>query len=282
MDLVSITLKLKHHPDRHLEFSDARFALRTIMSCIPNKDKKAMENLHDTQCSQPVVLALFSPTYKRPLLRLTFVHPKGLYYANRLINQWVEHPSLRLGDLDCEIDGIETQLQPWSAIPNWEEIITVSRTFTMEFCTPTVIHSARPLHTPFTGLLPDPLSVFYNIASKWKRLAGPSLPEGLSKYIQMGGCFVSDYEIKTVTIQVLDEYEEVWSKRKVTISPRQYKLKGFIGKVTYVLRERKEGDEDFMAFIFSLARFAFYSGVGQYTRQGMGAVNMWVGNKADA
>ncbi len=257
MDFVSIAVNLKHKPVHQLSISDARFAHAAIMSAITDINKDAGKGIHDSRHYKPITLAIVSPQRNSAILRLTFINSEGIRYANLLISKLMRSPMLRLGDLECDVDTIETNTQDWSGIGSWRGLIekkAPDQGFTIEFHTPTAINKLDDQNKRFTGLLPDPLTIFTGLSKKWKQLDGPLLAGDITNFINTGGCVVSNYKIETITFEL-----------------PAYKQKGFQGKVTY---EFRKSDPDCMKSISSLARFAYFSGIGYHTTQGMGAVRI--------
>jgi CRISPR-associated endoribonuclease Cas6 len=257
MNLIAMAITLKHAHSRCLSVTDARFAHAAVMKTITDVDATIGRDLHAAQKYKPITLAILSANQTSAVLRLTFINHNGIRYANLLMSEWIKKPFLRLGNTECEIHVVDTNSHPWSGVQSWTNLMALEPSdhqFTIEFNTPTAINKIDDQSKRFTGLLPDPQSIFSGLARKWNSLGGPILEEDFMNFINTGGCVVSNYQIET-TIFPLPNYKQI----------------GFVGRVTYEFRKR---DIACIRSIYSLACFAFFSGIGYHTTQGMGTVRL--------
>jgi CRISPR-associated endoribonuclease Cas6 len=255
MNLIAMAIALKHARSHCLSVTDARFAHAAVMKTITDVDATMGHDLHAAQQYKPITLAILSANHTSAVLRLTFINHNGIHYANVLMSEWIKKPFLLLGNTECEIDGVDINNHPWSGIQSWTSLMALDPSdhqLTFEFKTPTAINKVDDQNKRFTGLLPDPQSIFSGLARKWNSLGGPILQGDFINFINTGGCVVSNYQIGTTTFQ-LPNYKQI----------------GFIGRVTY---EFRKNDTACIRSIYSLSRFSFFSGIGYHTTQGMGTV----------
>lgn len=260
MPFVSMTIDLRHAPVQKISLCDSRFAHAAVMNALTLQQPITGKKLHDSQASKPVTLALFPQTSTRTNLRMTFISDTGIEYANSLVTALTQTQIIQLGQLRCDIFNFDLNTPPWGVIETWENLVTdmpENKVFTIDFITPTAINKSDCNKNRYSWLLPDPITVFSGLAKKWKDFSGPSLPENLRSFLESGGCRISYYRVETIA-------EDIKTHKQI----------GFIGRVSY---ECSHQDEDCANAIISLARFAFFGGVGYHTAQGMGAVLSRIG-----
>ena len=160
---------------------------------------------------------------------------------------------MRLGDTDFQLASILTappmELTHWTGLTDWQTLATLSvqRTMTMHFCSPT----AFSLNKRQFGLFPEPVLVWGSLLRDWNNYAPDHMKmdkqvirASADKHISMTAC-----ELHTEFLHFAG-----------------YVQKGFVGQCTYHV----SADEPLAAHLTTLASFALYSGVGYKTTMGMG------------
>ena len=93
----------------------------------------------------------------------------------------------------------------------------------MIFVTPAAITKSNGNGGRFSSLFPEPVDIFRGLNRRWQSLEGPELPDDLEKFVQAGGCVVSNYSLRAIEFQ----------------TPERTQI-GFLGWVVYECR-RDEG-----------------------------------------
>jgi CRISPR-associated endoribonuclease Cas6 len=115
------------------------------------------------------------------------------------------------------------------------------------------------------SLFPAPLDVFSGLSRRWQSLEGPALPDGLEHFLQVGGCVVSRYGLRSVEFRTSERTQI-----------------GFTGWVIYRVAYRSpqtspnDNEATHIAALNALGRLAFFTGVGYQTARGMGATKVMV------
>ncbi len=147
----------------------------------------------------------------------------------------------------------------WAGTSAWADFLGKPTGHTLKFHlgTPLVVPSLREASGHRDFYFPQPLPVFAELERRWRDLGGPPLPSNMLSLCEKGGCVVADYRLRSSPI-ALPERD----------------CPGFLGWVAYECRSEST---DCVAALTTLARFAFFSGVGHYTSCGMGATRVTIG-----
>lgn len=263
MYFVSLILALRTKGDyAPLSFSESIHAHAAILKAITKRNGELGRKLHDMQRNKWMTLAFVDVEENQSKLRVSFMGPEGLTCTNELVNSLLGDPILKFGSEAYEVVSVDLSHPEWGATRTWADLHTTIASPSMRFSfrTPTAITKVGAQSTRYMELLPRPEDVFAGLLRKWVGLEGPKLPESLSAYLQTGGCVVSDHCVQTITLHTRERVQ-----------------KGFLGTVIYLCRTR---DEECVAALNALARFAFFAGVGYQTARGMGAVQVRIGLEA--
>lgn len=125
-----------------------------------------------------------------------------------------------------------------------------SRSWTLEFVTPTSFHSSADAYLPFP--LPDALIGSW--LRRWQTWSAHPLPEEI-RAAARESLHISAYQLKTVPVR---------QGRRLSI--------GCVGQLTLSAGARL--DDDARALIDVLADYAFFAGSGHHTTQGMGLTRL--------
>lgn len=146
---------------------------------------------------------------------------------------------------------------PWAGYTSFGQLYRQARSeseIELEFTSPTVFSFGRKAWGHKFVPLPEPALVFRSLWKKWNICAFPemTLDDALLEYVAEN-VVVKRYQLET-RMQHFGRWPQV----------------GFVGCVTFKLMGRRETDDLFRRQLNLLADFAFYSGVGYKTTQGMG------------
>jgi CRISPR-associated endoribonuclease Cas6 len=146
---------------------------------------------------------------------------------------------------------------PWAGYTSFGQLYQQAQAadeIALEFTSPTVFSFGRQAWGQKAVPLPDPALVFGNLLKKWNAFCLPELilNEALLAYADEN-VVVKRYQLET-KMQHFGRSPQV----------------GFVGSVTFALMGRDEADDLYRRQLNLLADFAFYSGVGYKTTQGMG------------
>jgi CRISPR-associated endoribonuclease Cas6 len=102
------------------------------------------------------------------------------------------------------------------------------------------------------NILPTPFAVFNSLMAKWNSAFGEELLESYCKNINLNRIMVDSFDIKTNEFKLKDGLV----------------FRGCVGSIAYDFREMNCEDEK--RALSWLSKFAFFSGIGYKTTQGMG------------
>lgn len=155
---------------------------------------------------------------------------------------------MHLGDISFQVEDVILGRQdgnPWSGRKSYEEMlcdgIVSQKKARLRLASP-ISFKRGDLHYP----LPDPCMIFGNLAKRWNLFSSEKVPE---KPI-----------CTDVSYSFLDIHTEPYALRKGG------SILGTVGKLTFIF----QGNEDARRYYQTLLDFAFYSGIGVKTTQGMG------------
>lgn len=146
---------------------------------------------------------------------------------------------------------------PWAGYTSFGQLYRQAEPeneISLDFTSPTAFSFGRKAWGRKVVPLPDPILVFRSLWKKWNTFTLPelALDETLLEYVAEN-VVVKRYQLET-------------KMQHFSRSPQV----GFLGHVTYKLMGRGEGADLLRRLLNLLADFAFYSGVGYKTTQGMG------------
>lgn len=248
--------------------------------------------LHDLNAAKPLTVSdLFPVDGARLWMRVTGLEPTlcaALMEAVRVLpNQRFEVDSRKPDEdaFDCVVEFAALSQHEWAIQTTYPDFVRQHwkpvRKFDLNFMTPTVIRSVG-VYRPF----PEPKLIFRLLYERFQKFEGLTLP--FTPEIERLELF-ADYLVGVADYQ-LTCLNDMPTKRNVV---------AFYGNVTLEIlrdndafqkrahtRQTRDGDSSLLAayeeiarqhhqytcLINTLAAFAFYSGVGSYTAQGMGMV----------
>lgn len=188
-------------------------------------------------------------------LRVTLVGqevPTTLHFA---LNVLSGRPIEVSNETSYQVIVIDLVHSQWSATWGWADMLRpcYNRCIRMQFVTPVQL----TFPGTNTWCFPNAYPLFAELYQTWQQLHGPALPEDVTSYLQGGGCVVSDYRL---SLQHGHDHNKTNT--------------GFCGSIMYDCRTRNLAH---IAALHTLARLAFFTGVGSATRQGMGVIRVQEG-----
>jgi CRISPR-associated endoribonuclease Cas6 len=189
---------------------------------------------------------LYEPIFQQFMSR--FLHGRG-------------RPVIRLGRALFVVREIlaTPESSPWAGYTSFGQLVHQAQDaeeVALEFTSPTAFSFGRKAWGQKIVPLPEPELVFGSLRKRWNTFAPPqmALEKAALEYVAEN-VVVKQYHIET-KMQHFGRSPQV----------------GFLGSVTFKLMGRGEEDQRFRRQLNLLADFAFYSGVGYKTTQGMGQV----------
>jgi len=192
-------------------------------------------------------------------LRVTALGEEGFLSLSMLLQAFAICPGFLLRQRRWVVEVADLAHSCWAGTSAWADFLGKPTGHTLKFHlgTPLVVPSLREASGHRDFYFPQPLPVFAELERRWRDLGGPPLPSNMLSLCEKGGCVVADYRLRSSPI-ALPERD----------------CPGFLGWVAYECRSEST---DCVAALTTLARFAFFSGVGHYTSCGMGATRVTIG-----
>lgn len=260
-------------PEGNLGRQAQAWLLRTVRDQI---SEDLAEQLHQDEEMKPYIVSdLFERSFYAPslsaevphsrcVLRFTFLD-EGL--ADTMLSFWEQRPprQVEISWLKLRVDGFtcHTREHPWAGMDSYAALAKPDgarpeQGVLLEFASPTSFHS-EGLDLP----LPLPGMVFRSCWRKWNVYSGqPILEDWLG---------VVDHCIQ------INQIDDLSTRCWKFAAGGRGTVTGFLGKVHFTLS--KDGcaglgidPRDAREVMETLARFAFYSGIGRKTSWGLGQV----------
>lgn len=179
-------------------------------------------------------------------------------YSNGKVDRRIDWmPKIRLGDAHFLVNEILTTpgSHPWAGFTTVDQLRRIldepaPEKIVFQFATPT----SFKLENDKVELLPYAKFVFGNIASAWRSLTGENIV----------------YEVEKFAENHLRPEMHRYQRKALYLHNRAQL--GIVGKVVYDLSHLSDTPQK--RLIYMLANFAFYSGVGRKTSQGMGMTRL--------
>lgn len=234
-----------------------------ILGLVSASDRGLATRVHDDEGTKPLTVSnvqgLGDGRFSRVdpnrnyALRITLLTPD----LEAIAAQWVAEPPPML-----ELDGqhwhvarctSSTAEAPWAGAARYEQIaapllerpVALPSRWEFQFASP-VTFRRRGVNMP----LPLPELVFGSLLEKWNAFSPIAIPEEARRYTEE--CLaISRYDLRTVASPTSGGAMQI----------------GALGRCSYVAVNK---DRYWLAAMATLARFAFYSGVGAGTTRGFG------------
>jgi len=261
------------------------------LALVQRSNPTLSEALHNTSAITPFVTSgllpegeLFWRPYsvtKRDQMWVRFVGLRADVVA--ALDAFTANPGecFQIGHHNWLIETIMWDRHAWAGRSNYVQLMTAKRDvrqIDMEFFTPTTFHSTYGMNEP----LPIPSRIFTSLHRRWQAIGGGILHEHLDTFINYYVA-LSRQNTQTAIVRLKRNGEIGFTGRAMfTIKTSNEKFnKRDAGKLTDdelalrdLLQSCPEEIEKLIYAIGVLSSFAFYSGVGAKTTQGMGMVRM--------
>lgn len=175
--------------------------------------------------------------------------------------------TFRIGETPFEVSRVVTRAEGADQERTWVASSTFAalhdqagahESYHFEFHSPTVFSLGNRSWGKYLHLFPEPANVFESLASQWENFAPPSLR-------------LAEQNLTSRTIGQWCAENVVVARYTLTtshLSARKFGQVGFQGDVMYDVKGNRDAPEG--RWLSTLARFAFFSGVGYKTAMGMG------------
>lgn len=257
MYFVAMVLTLHPHQQAPpLTVADGVYAHAALFHALSTVDPEAGQALHAMGRHKHLTIAFIESRPQYSKLRLTFLAEEGVASANLLLNAFLTMPMLCLGKQCWHIASVDLSPTTWSGVQTWADFFAepTGHYIQITFVTPTAFMKLDGTGRRFSGLYPDPPTIFTGLLHRWQSLAGPTLPEGLPAFLEAGKCFISGYKLQTEQFQTSERTQV-----------------GFRGWVLYTCLTQAD---QYLRDLTALARLAAFTGIGYQTARGMGAVRV--------
>ncbi len=239
-----------------------------ILRLIAKDDPELAENIHENDGPKPLTVSNVHGLRRRgasaQVSTSTTYHLRTTLLSSRLeeLAQSWQPTTIQALDLDGMPWIVEQVItapadNSWADRTTYDRIVAMSQLYdfnnpyrwTFEFASP-VTFRQHGINQP----LPTPDLVFGSLLDKWNVFAAKPLPNDIRRLIGER-LAISRFELSSVA--------ETTKNGALQI--------GTIGRCTYTMTKR---DHHLTPYIDTLARFAFYSGIGAGTTRGFGQVRL--------
>lgn len=261
--LISFVLEIRTAHNVLVPRHIGRLVHASFLHLFEQLDPSLAAHIHDEAAYRPFTLSLPQPlTYQGNAIHFRSNHPywirvtlfDGGYMWHLLKIHFLESGpiNIRIGKAFFRIHRMlsnpQTDSTGWIGMATWEALITLppQQLVTLRFSSPTAFSLGQRIF----DLFPQPLLVWESALRDWNKYAPNSLK-------------MEKEQIRTFTQQYIRICSSFLSTE--TQNFLGYVQKGFVGTCTYALEEHKTS-----SLLTTLARFAFYAGIGSKTTMGMG------------
>ncbi len=188
-------------------------------------------------------------------LRITTLHPDLTQSSHQ---KWLPQlpDTINLANIPWKIENISYQDHAWAGYSQYKGqkegyslLPNLPRQWTLQFETPTAFKVGPDVHMPF----PLPEALINSWLRRWNAFSSDPICFSPDRPLR-DHLLVTNYQLKTVPIR----YD------------RQLNI-GCVGKITFRGKQLTQPER---AYITLLANYAFFSGTGHHTTQGMGLTQM--------
>ena len=256
--MISAIIKFKASFNRHLQSANGHLLLSAIKHALNSTEVSDNINVDENRklftlsCVVPDSFwsqfenNSFIESYSVNMndimsFRITFLYDdhyeqfKDIFAPGRMTIGGMGFSSIKIADV-CRVDQNE-----WKQAPPINSV-------KFYFMSPVGFkNSGRQL------VLPTPPAVFNSLMTKWSNAFGEELSEKYCKDINLNKIIVDSFDIRTAEFKMKDGIT----------------FKGCVGGITYSFRDMSNDEKRALSW---LSKFAFFSGVGYKTTQGLGQV----------
>lgn len=250
-----------------------RLTYSAILRLIAAADGALAQQLHDDDRVKPLTVSnVLGLDTRGPEVAITPAHDYGLRVTlltaalERVATEWTPQtvPALDLNGTIWQVERVSARSDehPWAGAVSYEGLAAPAllraangpTRWMLEFASP-VTFRQRGLNQP----LPTPDLVFGSLLDKWNAFAPLALPDEVRRFAA-----------ECIAVNRFDLHSAAEPTKNGALQI------GAIGRCTYTATNR---DRYWLACIETLARFAFYSGVGAGTSRGFGRARLVSGGE---
>jgi hypothetical protein len=207
-----------------------------------------------------ITVALLESNTNQEKLRVTLCGQQARSATQALLTALAEQPVLRCQHQSYQVLSVDIARPPLASVSSWVDLLVPSSSpsLSLRFVTP-VIFAGIAEGSMQGEVFPQPLQVFSALLGRWNVLRGPALTHQIIPWLQRGECVISDYQLEAEPIAL----------RTATGSVAVYS--GWKGRITFTCRKSQIA---YMSTLWTLARLACFTGVGNYTEVGLGVTQI--------
>ena len=263
--MISAIIELKSDFDGILTAANGYLLLSAVKHAL--RDTILLPLFHNDEKSKPFTLSCVVPldfwsginsnskTYEDKFLidkndimsfRITFLHDnhyeqfKDIFTPKRMTIGGMGFSSISITDV-CHVDKND-----WKQAPSIDSV-------EFRFISPVGFKNSGK-----QNVLPTPSAVFNSLITKWSNSFGEELIEKYCKDMNLNRIMVDSFDIRTNEFKLKDGLI----------------FRGCVGSITYCFNEiNNENEKRVLSW---LSKFAFFSGIGYKTTQGMGQVVAYI------
>ena len=262
MAFVALVMNLReedadHFSEEKIDANRATYVSPRELLATANRDLVAA--LQPALERGTLTLAIIRRSKLTWCLRVTALTEEGLISLSTLLQAFAMRTELHWQQRRWRVEATGLERSPWVRTSSWADFLDKPAGCLLRFHlgTPLVVPSLTEVGEKGTSPFPHPLPVFTELARRWRALDGPPLPADALSMCEQGGCIFADYHLRSCPLALPERHQP-----------------GLLGRVTYLCRSKSM---DRVAALTALARFAFFTGVGCYTSDGMGATRVTIG-----
>jgi hypothetical protein len=207
-----------------------------------------------------ITVALLKGSANQEKLRVTICGQQARSATQVLLTALAEQPVLRCQHQSYQVLSVDLARPPLASVSSWADLLVPSSSpsLGLRFVTP-VIFAGIAEGSLQGEVFPQPLQVFSALLGRWNVLQGPALTHQVIPWLQRGECVVSDYRLQAEPIALHT------GTGSVAVYP------GWKGRITFTCRTSQIA---YMSTLWTLARLACFTGVGDYTEIGLGVTQI--------
>jgi hypothetical protein len=203
---------------------------------------------------QCLTITLLPNRRQQAMLRITWYGQITMKTVLAHIMRRMSCTPLSLGRYHFTLETLEIDHPTWTGISTWTDLSRKKSGYHIRFrfVTPIVTKISSCPGKTVAGPFPEPPFVFSCLYQQWQHLQGPLHAQTAEQIVAASQCLVSAYHLRT--IEVTGECS---------------RHLGYSGWIEFTCH--KATDQEALTSLHTLAQLAFFTGIGYYTKQGMGA-----------
>jgi hypothetical protein len=193
-------------------------------------------------------------------VRVTVSGQRAVSAAQALLATLAGRPVVSCKHQSYQVLSVDLARTPLASVSTWADLLAPSSqpALRLRFVTPAIFTGAAEGLVQ-GGAFPQPLPVFSGLLRRWRQLGGPALAGEVLPRLQDYTCVVTGYRLQAQPIALRTE------TGLVAIYP------GWKGWITFTFHQPQVAC---MSTLWTLARMACFTGVGEYTEIGLGVTQI--------